>query len=466
MEANVRSFPSVSNAFPALLLLPALSLSACGDRKEDSAAEGSIPDPTGQTCSDDAQCGDGTICEAGACEPGDRSDSPEEAIPVFYEEDNAGIINPVGDEDWFSFSGNAGSFVRISTAHEESALDTVVSLYDAQGSRLAWEDGYAGGTVSGYDSLVHAFLPVTGTYYVKVEDMGSFYDGEVPYGSDSAAYDLRISSQGDGGDEADSLQSAGQSHEISGANIFYPIAFSFPEDGDSDYCSLILPYTDAPIYLFTMQNDDGSGATPLLRLYDSAGVLVFDGEDPARADGLQLLANQDDRYVLEISDASGGSGADHWGWAFVIIGEPGDGNPREEEPNDEIANADSLSFEDQEPDSGVYLSGYGQGFLSASDDVDTWAVPLAEELYISIALGAQDYGGLLQARIEVLDAAGVAVATVDSPAGADEGALNLGPFPAGDYFVRFSGVPDSGMTGGEGFFYRFGLHQSSFEFSN
>lgn len=450
---------------PALALLALAPLAACGDRKEDSAAEGTIPDPTGAACSEDSQCGEGTICEAAECTPGDRSNSPEEAVSVFYEEDNPGLIYPAGDEDWFSFQGNAGSFLRISTVSDDaSELDTVVSLYDAQGARVAWEDGYAGGTVSSYDSMVFAYLSTTGTYYVKVEDIGTFYPDGTPYGADDAAYTLSVQSYGDGGDEPDSLQDAGLSADITGPNLFSPLPVAFSDADDRDHCAISLPATDAPLYLYTMQNDDGSAATPLLRLYDSAGNLVLQAEDPPRDAGIQLLANQDDRYVLEVSDASGSAGPDHWAWVFVIAGDPGDGNPREQEPNDATDSATPLDLGDQQPDSGTYLAGYAQGALDTPGDLDTFALDLPEELYITVALGAQSYGGLLQPRLQILDASGTAVETIDSTPGTDEGALNLGPFPAGTWYLQISGAPDAPVTGGEGFSYRFGAHLSSFMF--
>ena len=445
-----------------------LLLLACGSRKEDSIPEGNPSLPEGDECTTDEQCDAGRICELSACVAGDRDNSPEEATGAFYEEGNEGLLNPAEDVDWWSITGSSGTFVRITTSKPESStVDTVVSLYDAAGRRLAWEDGYAGGTISSLDTLLYAYFPEDGTYYVKVEDVATFYDDPdlVPYGSDTSVYELIISDYGLGGDEPDALYEAGIDYEVSGAKLVYPIPVAFSDETDSDYAAFTLPFDDCPIYLFTMQHDDGSDASLDLKLYNADGELVFSKEDPARDVEAQLIAAQGRQYVLEVSDSSGRSGSSHWGWVFLLLGEEGDGNEREVEPNNDILQAQSLEPSDREPDSGTWFSFYGQGTVEDLLDTDVYAFKMEEELYVSVALGAQGYGGLLVTRLEILDANGSVLETVDSSPGLDLDAENLGPYSSGDYFLRVSAVPDSLSTCGEGCFYRFGIHTASFLFN-
>jgi hypothetical protein len=355
--------------------------------------------------------------------------------------------------------------VVISTVSDSSSgIDTVVSLYDEGGKRLAWEDGYAGGTISGRDTMLYAFFPEDGTYYIKVEDVGTFYDSSEyePFGSPNASYELTVEDWGSGGDEPDSIFETGVGWSIDDAGIVYPIPFYFPEGDEQDYCLLELPFSDAPLYLFTMQHDEGSDATPFLELFNSEGEPVLMATDPARDAGIQHIQPLGDSYVLKVSEQEGKTGNSYWGYAFVIMGSEGDGNPREEEPNSTMEEAQSIELEDREPDTGTYLGAFAQGFIETAEDQDLYAFTIEEELYITAAFGAQLYGSYLIGRLEVLDSTGEVVGGQDSSPGSDEAMLNVGPLPAGDYFFRVSQVPDSGV-GGEGYFYRFGLYASSFE---
>lgn len=451
----------------AIPLSSIVFFSACAPRAEESGPKTLPEDTQIAACTEDSVCGSGLICEQGSCVVGDRDNSLEDATAMIFEEDVAGAIAPEGDADWYAVSGEAGHFVRITTVSDtQSGLDTVVSLYDDIGHRLAWEDGYAGGSISSLDTLLYAYFPTTATYYIKVEDVQSFTGVvETTLGED-ASYTLTVSEAGDGGDEPDTLYAAGLRYDIAQSGIVYPIPFHFSEAGDSDYASITLPYTDCPVYLFTMQHDDASEASPVVQLYNDAGELVASAEDPARDDGAQLLAAQGQSYVIALSDRLGRGGEDDWGWAFVIIGDSGDGNPREQEVNDTLAQANVLSAEPKETDSGTWIAFYGQGFIDRPEDMDVFAFQLSEEMYISLALSAQDTASLLISRLEVLDSTGAVLDTTDSEENLDHAPLNLGPYPAGDYYLRVSPLPGSNPIGGEGWFYKFGVHSSTFTFSN
>ncbi len=80
----------------------------------------------------------------------------------------SGMIKEAGDVDVFRFEGAAGQLIRIEViaASVGSAADSLLTLYDAQGSLLASNDDAEGGR----DSRLEFKLKTTGTHYVSVMD--------------------------------------------------------------------------------------------------------------------------------------------------------------------------------------------------------------------------------------------------------------------------------------------------------
>jgi hypothetical protein len=86
------------------------------------------------------------------------------ALPCTVE----GRIDPARDVDVFRFDGRAGQRVRfeILAARFGSALDSILTLYDAGGHELAANDDSGGSA----DSVLEATLPQAGTYYLSLMD--------------------------------------------------------------------------------------------------------------------------------------------------------------------------------------------------------------------------------------------------------------------------------------------------------
>ena len=80
----------------------------------------------------------------------------------------SGLIKEVGDVDVFRFEGAVGQLIRIEVvaASVGSALDSLLTLYDAQGHLLASNDDAGGGR----DSRLEFKLKLAGTHYVSVMD--------------------------------------------------------------------------------------------------------------------------------------------------------------------------------------------------------------------------------------------------------------------------------------------------------
>ena len=81
-------------------------------------------------------------------------------------------INPSGDADIFTFSGNAGDEIRIRITPLSGNIDPVAELYDAAGNLLAFDHTYL-------QSEIVFTLPATGTYHtqtyeVNAGDTGNF----------------------------------------------------------------------------------------------------------------------------------------------------------------------------------------------------------------------------------------------------------------------------------------------------
>lgn len=448
---------------PTLVLL-SLFVAACGSRAEDTAPEGELPDPEGPECSVDGDCASTEICEADACVDGDRNDDVESAEALLWEETVEGEINPVGEVDWYAIQAEGGEFLRVSvvTAEQDGGLDSVVSLYTSAGKRLAWEDEHPAGNVSSADSMLFAYFPEAGTYYVKVEDRGTFY-GDGPVGGPGETYTLQVSEWNSVGQEPDSAQDAGLDFGETAINTLYSFPVLVSEAGDVDWGVLELPAAGSPLYVVAMEHDEESELTANVEIYNEAGDPVLSIVDPTAAASGLLPNPAGTKYVVGVGDEAGGGGADHWTWLFFVIREAGSGNPAGAEPDDIPQAANLVTLEDQEADSGTWFAGYGQGTIESGSDVDFYQIDVPfDGAYVTAYVGAQRYGSLLVPRMELLDEEGASLALVDSTPGADENAVNLGPFDTGTYYLAVTSADDA-SEGGEGSFYLFGLHVTSFE---
>jgi hypothetical protein len=125
----------------------------------------------------------GTELITGAREIGESGVGP--TIAVFWDDLLPLISSSANGEsgDWYSFTGGAGDEItaEISAEREGSALDSILTLYDAQGTVLAANDD-----TFGTDSQIVYTLPAAGTYYLRVID----YNGR---GGTSYFYHLTLS---------------------------------------------------------------------------------------------------------------------------------------------------------------------------------------------------------------------------------------------------------------------------------
>ena len=95
----------------------------------------------------------------------DHGDTLSTATRVALPSETAGVIAPATDADWFRFEVAASGEVA---AYTTGNLDTVGALYDAAGTRLAFNDDSAGSLNFRIQRQLDA-----GTYYVEVESFGN-----------------------------------------------------------------------------------------------------------------------------------------------------------------------------------------------------------------------------------------------------------------------------------------------------
>jgi hypothetical protein len=71
------------------------------------------------------------------------------------------------DYDFYSITANTGQVITAKTATPTGLLDTVLALYDADGTLVAFNDDF-----SGLDSQLQYRVPATGTFYAAVAGFG------------------------------------------------------------------------------------------------------------------------------------------------------------------------------------------------------------------------------------------------------------------------------------------------------
>ena len=99
------------------------------------------------------------------------------ANPVVLEALTSGLVNPVGDNDYFSFPGTTGDVITIDVDSSGDAcpLDPVLTLFSTNGTtQLANNDDFPG---KGNDSRVGARLAATGTFFARVVDFPTVNPG-------------------------------------------------------------------------------------------------------------------------------------------------------------------------------------------------------------------------------------------------------------------------------------------------
>jgi len=124
----------------------------------------------------------------GEAEPNDDRNT---AQPISSPAVVSGVIGSSSDVDYYRFTARQGDIVSAlveTTSSAFSDLDAQLSILNAAGTEIAWNDQNGTGGRSRNDSLIRMVLPAAGDYFVRVSD----YWGN---GGDSYRYRLHLKVQ-------------------------------------------------------------------------------------------------------------------------------------------------------------------------------------------------------------------------------------------------------------------------------
>jgi hypothetical protein len=395
----------------ALILLLAVGAVGCpaGDDDDDTVTPPGDDDDsfTRNDCEEDVDCRFTSgleICEEGSCVEGDRNNSLAEAQLLAYDGAANLHIAPAGDVDWFRFNGTAGDLVRIrAMAEDTNVLDTVVRFYDAQGTELAFNDDFdrVGGIAP--DAWLFTGVGATGPWYFSVEDVRSWVGdpSDPPEGGEDFAYDVDIVRAGAGAGAAmevaaGEIDGPGDAYawEIPEYRINYNLGGFLESAGDHDWLEIPV-VRGAILRLYGFPNSGSAGVTRL-RVYLPDGltpITTIDGPGWSDDRRLWIPVLEDGSYFVEVSDAGGGGGYDHWYWLHGARNEP----PELEDPPGPPIDVETEPNDGASPeDSGLHLTGPG------SDSTQRWARinPPGDEDWYAVEAEAGDRLTVSCARTE------------------------------------------------------------------
>ena len=380
--------------FAACALLVLSSLVGCGD--DDRAG------PT-----DSGVGGDGSDVDSGGRRDGggrdggmiaDNNDSFDTAATLTLGPDGvSGVINPIGDEDFYTFEATAGDWLLITTEanpdDDPTKVDTVVTLYDATMTQIAENDDSVPRINTDSEIVIH--VPATGTYYIKVQEFSTWMAGETPEGGATFTYQLR----------AGVIDPAADGVVVdpeSGNDAASATALELPMN-NGFILGTLASATDIDVYSFTIGGaeiglaniavmpagpngygstasigrawvTDATGATILARIEYSAARFNLEPSLPAGS------------YLLWV-DHSGTAGSNDFYVAKVFLGMD---NPLEtqEATNGAVATAEALTV-------GAPAMGIRSGFILANigtGDIDYFSFSVMAGEVVTIACGAQFNG--------------------------------------------------------------------------
>lgn len=473
--------------FAALLLLPALS--ACNaDEKiadgtgddgmdvtpsDDGAGDGGTTD--GECANDDA-CGSGQICESGACVDGDRNNSVDEAENLLFGDVDdpstfgRGTLNPAGDIDYFVIHADGGEFIRVATYtdEEDDTKDTVVTILKDNGKVVTSANGFAaGGGVGDADSVVYAYLSDAGDYFVKVEDDGTYFESGDEFGSRDYTYDIVLTEWSSVTAEPDASDDPRTGISITGANSWSSRGALIGTAGDVDYIALSVEADGFDLSIDGNYDLEGSDIDPHVRLVDAAtGDVLLDRRQNGLYGNAVFWNIPRGSYWIEVSDAEGGGGDNHWMFVHTIARTHDDNYQWESEDNGVDVRATPVDFEALTTDSGnEYTVARIEGMADAPGDEDWFSVQSDfDDGRLVVCLNSTWFGATTAPVLEAYDDSGTLLATITGET--DSAAYPTATFtnvsaPTGTYYLRVAHPTD--VVGGPGDFYRALVYVASFD---
>ncbi|WP_026370382.1 PPC domain-containing protein [Kallotenue papyrolyticum] len=207
---------------------------------------------------------------------------PAQAKELRPDQPQTRAICPRGDEDWLVFGGVAGKVYTIDVTAMSNGLDLTLSLYDATGNLLAFNNDFPRNN-NPYDirpRIQSWRAPANGNYYIKVRD-------DAGRGDRNLTYTIELQSEAYGPTptliaevcldlfEPDGLPAQARLitiREIQPNKRFCPA-------GDADWVRFFAKA--GTTYVLRTESQNRAGADPVLILVDRDGATLLDFNDDA-----------------------------------------------------------------------------------------------------------------------------------------------------------------------------------------
>lgn len=261
--------------------------------------------------------GSGTSGSADSYEPDDSAGSAGSITPNGAAQTHN--FHVAGDLDYIAFSATNGASYIIETFNLGSLGDTVLALYDTDGSSLLASDDDGG---LGLASRIGWTAPANGTFYIAVQHFDSSRGGE------NTNYDLRLTSTGAGA--ADSYEPDDSAAAATTIGVNDPAqSHNFHVAGDNDW--LAFSANGGTVYTIRTFNLASESDT-YLTLYDTDGSTLIEANDDG-GEGLASLiqwnAPASGVYYLKVRHYSSSANGTTTGYDIEVTGEVSGGDSYE-----------------------------------------------------------------------------------------------------------------------------------------
>jgi hypothetical protein len=223
-------------------------------------------------------------------------DTAEEANPIGVGAIQSHNLYVVGDRDWLYFEAQAGTTYAIETSQLGREMDTVLSLYDEEGRRLASDD-------DGGEELLASRLywapEEDGRLYVMIQ---GFADAEAGHG---AQYDVSVTISQDF--RIDEYEPDGFRARATRIEVGETQRHNRHVSGDEDWISF---EAQAGTTYVLRTSNLGERADTVIYLYDGQGnELAFDDDSGEElwASRLRWIAPESGVYYVKVEDRLQGS---------------------------------------------------------------------------------------------------------------------------------------------------------------
>ncbi len=368
------------------------------------------------------------------------NNSISQANPITPPVTVVATLDPVGDADFFRFTGIQGQQLMLTLTAQSlspgTGIDTVVTLYLSTGQQIAENDDGEPGTL---DSRLVVTLPATAQYVFRVRD----FNGR---GGRAFAYHAQVVLRGDQPPSPSSVE-AEPNNSLGQANAISP---------NSTIRGMLNPAGDVDFFAFSATAGQRlridvdaqtlappSAADTVVELFTDSGIKVAENDDegPGQLDSLlEMTLTETGRFVFSIRDLhrKGGSAFTYHVTITLTGGGGGTGRVTESEPNNTLAQAHLVR-----PDVTVV------GTLNPSGDVDFFALDVTSGQTLTVDVRARSLTPPSDADtvVTLFDGRGNQLAENDDSGSSLDSRLDVPLSTTGRLFLRIRNfTPKGGPT--------------------